>query len=107
LSLEAVNPLELRVLSPRCCALQVRVSPGASQSGVSGEWNGKLKIAVRAPAEDGRANAELIEVLARGLGLKRSALALLAGEKARIKEISIALPIDEARRRLHAHLSPE
>lgn len=104
MSIETAKPLELRELSPRSCSVQVRAQPGARRSGLIGLWNGKLKIAVRSPAEDGRANTELIEVLAQALGLKRQSLQLSAGEKSRVKEVSLALPIEEARRRLNAHL---
>lgn len=97
----------LRALSATHCALEVRAQPGARRSGVSGTWNGKLKVAVRAPAESGRANAELVLVLASALGLERSGIELSRGEHGRIKVFSLALPALEARRRLHEHLLSE
>jgi len=100
-----VKAIEVRELSPQSCLILVRAQPGAKRSALVAEWNGMLKIAVRAPAEDGRANAELIEVLASALGLKRQALALVRGDKDRQKEVSVALSAAETRRRLNEHLS--
>ena len=101
-----MESLELRKISSASCALLVRAQPGAKRSALVGVWNGRLKVALRAPAEDGRANEELIEVLAKILGLKRQALLLLSGAKSRLKEISLALPLEEARRRLQERLPP-
>ena len=95
----------LRELSASSCALGVRAQPGAKHSGLTGVWNGRLKVAVRAPAQDGRANEEVIEVLAAAFGIKRKELALSGGEKNRLKEITLALPVAEARRRLSEHLA--
>lgn len=101
-----MQAFELSAITPTSCRLGVRAQPGARRSAVVGVWNGRLKIAVRSPAEDGRANEELIEVLADALGLKRQGLVLLGGAKGRLKEISLALPLEEARRRLQQHLPP-
>ena len=48
--------------------LPVRAQPGARRNGVQGEQAGALKVAVTAPAQDGRANAALVEVLREALG---------------------------------------
>ncbi len=71
------------------CILPVRAQPGARKEGVVGEHNGALKIAVSAPAEDGRANKALIDVLRRALRVKRSQVELLAGDKNRDKRFLI------------------
>lgn len=42
-------------------------------------------MAVTAPPEDGRANSALVEVLKDWLGVKRSAVVLVSGEKNRNK----------------------
>jgi len=82
------------------CRISLRAQPGARRSAVVGVWNGCLKIAVRAPAEDGRANEELLTVLADALELPRRALTLERGAQARLKQVSIAAP----RERIAAHL---
>src|SRR5947209_16366085 len=71
------------------CVLPVCAQPGARRAGVQGEQNGALKVAVTAPAQDGRANDALLEVLRDELGLKRSQVALLAGPTSRDKRFLV------------------
>jgi uncharacterized protein (TIGR00251 family) len=56
---------------------------------VVGEQAGCLKVAVTAPAERGRANRALIELLREALNLKRSQIALVSGETSREKRFLI------------------
>jgi uncharacterized protein len=88
--------------------LPVRAQPGASSSGIRGEQNGMLKVAVTQVAEKGKANKSLIEALAKGLGLKRSQIELLAGETHREKKFLIrgATQTDLAGR-IESALNPE
>lgn len=67
--------------------IAVRAQPGARKSGVVGEWNGMLKVAVSSPPEDGRANAALVEVLREFFDLPRSRVELLTGASNRNKVI--------------------
>jgi uncharacterized protein (TIGR00251 family) len=69
--------------------LPVRAQAGARKAGILGEQAGALKIAVTAPAEDGRANRALIELLRTALHLKRSQLELVAGERSRDKRFLV------------------
>ncbi len=65
--------------------LPVRAKPGARKAGIQGERNGALVVAVTAPPEDGRANDALVELLHERLGLKRSRIELVSGQKSRDK----------------------
>lgn len=69
--------------------LPVRAQPGARRQGVQGAQGGALKVAVTAPAQDGRANQALVEVLREALGLKRSQVELLSGQTSREKRFLI------------------
>jgi uncharacterized protein (TIGR00251 family) len=70
-------------------ALAVRAQPGARKNAVLGEQAGALKVAVTAPPEDGRANAAIVELLRDWLGVKRSQVALLSGERSRNKVVLV------------------
>ena len=83
----------------------VRAQPGASRSGLAGLWNEHLKIAVRAPADEGRANEELMAVLAQALELRARDVRIARGEKAREKELVVTLAPEEVRRRLLERLA--
>jgi uncharacterized protein (TIGR00251 family) len=59
----------------------------------------RLKIAVTSPPVDGEANRAVIELLAKGLGVARSAVAIVSGERGKRKTVRIqgATPSDLAR----------
>lgn len=67
----------------------VRVQPRASRDEIVGEMGGALKIRVRAPAVEDRANEAMVELLAGLLKRPKSAVRLLSGERSRTKRIAI------------------
>lgn len=67
----------------------VRVQPRASRDEVAGVYGGALKIRLRAPALENKANEALIEVLAELLKRPKSAVRILNGERSRTKRIEI------------------
>jgi uncharacterized protein (TIGR00251 family) len=70
-------------------SLQVRVQPGASRDEIVGVINGALKIRLRAPAVENRANEALVEFLGHLLKTPKSAVRILGGERSRLKRIEI------------------
>ena len=62
--------------------IAVRVVPRAKENKVVKE-TGRYKVYVTAPAEDGRANRAVLELLADHLGLRKSQIQLIRGEKNR------------------------
>lgn len=82
--------------------LRLRVVPRASRAEVVG-WlqPGLLKVKVTAPPEGGRANQEVVALLAKELGLSRRDVRLEAGAKAREKIVlCTGLSPEELGRRL-------
>lgn len=73
--------------------LEVRVVPNAKKFSVSLK-DGMTKIHVPAKAEDGKANAELVQGLQEALGRK---VALLRGAKSRAKTLWIEGEEEEVR----------
>jgi uncharacterized protein (TIGR00251 family) len=67
----------------------VRVQPRASKDEIAGEMAGALKVRLRAPALEDRANEALVEFLAQLLKTPKSAVRILSGERSRTKRISI------------------
>ena len=83
--------------------LSVKVVPGASCDGIVGWLGDRLKIRVTAPAEGGKANAAVKEVVASALSLPRAAVEIVAGNAAPRKVIEITgLSEAEIRNRLAA-----
>jgi len=69
--------------------LRVHVVPNAKIDGVVGEYGGAIKIRLRAPAVEGKANAALIRFLAARLKLPRHSIVLESGQKSRDKVIRV------------------
>ena len=65
----------------------VLVSAGSSRSEVRGLHGTELKLSVRAAPEHGKANAEVVEVLAEFLGLPRKQVRVVAGAASRHKRV--------------------
>lgn len=68
--------------------LAVRVTPGARSEGLE-VAEGRLLAKVRAKPEDGKANAAVIDLVARGLGMAPSRLTLLRGATSRDKVLGL------------------
>ncbi len=68
--------------------IKIRVIPNSSKAEVKGE-NGILKVHLTAPPLEGRANKELIEILAKHFHVKKSQVKILRGAKGRKKTIRI------------------
>lgn len=69
------------------CDLAVRVQPNARRNALAGLHDQSLKVALAAPAVDGKANRALVEFLASVAGIARSRLAIVRGEKSRSKTV--------------------
>lgn len=73
--------------------LAVRVQPRASRTRLGEAANGRLRVYLSAPPADGRANTQLIELVAKACGVAKSRVRLLRGAQARDKELLIESPI--------------
>ena len=69
--------------------LSVRVQPRAKRSEVVGEREGAVVVRVAAPPVDGKANAALCALLARELGVAKSAVSVVRGASARDKVVRV------------------
>ena len=67
----------------------VKVVAGASRTRIVGEWNGRLKVAVAAAPERGRANDALTAFLAGRLGVRRRAVTVVSGHTSPVKTVRV------------------
>jgi uncharacterized protein (TIGR00251 family) len=83
----------------------VRVKPGSSRTAVGGTYgDGQLVVAVNAPPVEGAANKAVVEAVASAFGLRRSDVALVAGQTGRTKIIELAGDADLLAARLRGLL---
>ncbi len=67
----------------------VLVQPRASRAKLGPVHDGRLKVAVTSPPVDGEANAAVIELIAKTLGVARGAVEVIAGASSRRKTIRV------------------
>jgi len=71
-------------------SFQVHVVPRASRSEIVGEYDGAVRVRIAAPPVEGAANEELVRLLARKLGVSRSAITITGGHTAKLKQLSVS-----------------
>jgi len=81
--------------------LAVRLNPGASADRIDGwdedaEGRPVLKVRVRARPVEGEANAALLKLMAKTLGVAKSAVSLERGGQSRTKMIAVSGLSDDA-----------
>ncbi|WP_343895345.1 DUF167 domain-containing protein [Craurococcus roseus] len=76
--------------------LAVRLTPRAARDGLDGvaaadaEGRAALRLRVAAPPVDGAANAALVGYVAASLGLRKSDVAIVSGERGRLKLLELS-----------------
>lgn len=69
--------------------LSVTVIPNARRPRVATGPDGRLRVAVTAPAREGRANAAVIDLLAEHFGVARSTVRIVRGATSRHKIVAL------------------
>ena len=74
--------------------LYLRVTPNAGADRIDGtelrdDGSAVLRVRVRAVPDKGKANAAVIALLAKALGVPKSAMTLVSGDTARLKTMAI------------------
>lgn len=67
----------------------VKVIPNSSKSDWTLDKSGNLKCYLKNPAQDGKANAELIKSLSKILNIPRDMIFIVHGEQSRSKRVKI------------------
>ncbi|NJE03350.1 DUF167 domain-containing protein [Thermococcus sp. MV11] len=80
--------------------LLVYVQPKAKRNEVEGidEWRGRLKVKIKAPPVEGKANKELVKFLSKVLGTE---VKIIRGEASREKDLLVrGLGVEEIKKKL-------
>lgn len=86
--------------------LRLKVTPDAPGNAVLGEADGVIRLKLRAPAVDAKANAALLVFLAGTRRVPGTAVSLQGGRRSRLKQVEIrGLDDAGARRRLMDELN--
>ena len=69
--------------------VDVRVVPRARRDEIAGERDGRLLVRVVAPPLEGKANAAVVRLLAKALGVPKSRVSIARGEASRDKTVRV------------------
>lgn len=92
---------------PAGAVLSVRAVPGASAAKIVGRHGDELRVRVCSPPVDGRANEEIVKVVAAAVGLRGRDVELLSGHSSRSKQLVVALSPSVLAERLAPWIDPE
>jgi uncharacterized protein (TIGR00251 family) len=73
-------------------SFQAYVQPRSSVNAITGSHDRAMKIKVTAPPVGGAANRQCLRLLAKKIGLPKSALQIASGQASRRKRIEISFP---------------
>jgi uncharacterized protein len=68
---------------------KIRVQPRSSKQELAGIQDDALKLRIKAPPVDGKANEECIRFLSELFGIKKSRISIISGLTSRGKTVSI------------------
>ena len=69
--------------------IQVKVKPNARSSALEESGDGTWLARIKAPPVDGKANAELVALIAQRFGLRKSQVSIRSGASGRMKLVQI------------------
>ena len=69
--------------------LRIRVKPNARQSTLTEQDDGTWLAQIAAPPVDGKANEELIALVAKHFGLRKAQVSIKSGASGRVKQVRI------------------
>jgi hypothetical protein len=70
--------------------IKVKVRPGARTSSLEEQDDGSFVASLKAPPVDGKANAELLGLVARRFGVSKASVTIKSGAGARFKLVTVA-----------------
>lgn len=70
--------------------VRIHVQPRAAKNAFAGIHDGAVKLRITAPPVDGKANALIVEILAKMFDVSKSAVTLASGQQSRRKRFRVA-----------------
>ena len=77
---------------PPLLQLRIRVQPRARVACIDGVINGAVRVRVKAPPVDSKANQDVVRFLASAFGVPRSRIKIIRGNSSRLKTLQIDRP---------------
>ena len=71
--------------------IKIKVEPRSSKSGIVGPYGDALKVKLTSPPVEGKANKELIEVLAKAFGVAKKDVEIISGQSSKNKIVKLRI----------------
>lgn len=71
--------------------IKIHIVPNSSKTQIVGQHGDKLKIKIKAPPVDGKANEEIIQFFCKKFGLKKNQAELVTGHTSKSKNILLRI----------------
>ncbi len=75
--------------SKQYLVINIKVEPRSSHSGIAGPYGEGLKVKLTSPPVEGRANEELIEILAKEFKISKKDVEIISGKKSKNKIVRL------------------
>ena len=69
--------------------LKIKVEPRSSRAGIIGQYGDALKVKLTSPPVEGKANKELIEILAKEFSIARKDIEIISGQSSKNKIVRL------------------
>lgn len=69
--------------------LKIKVEPRSSRAGLVGQYGDALKVKLISPPVEGKANKELIEILAKEFGVHKKNIEIISGQSSKNKMVRL------------------
>ncbi len=69
--------------------INIKVEPRSSKSGIVGPYGDALKVKLTSPPVEGKANKELVEVLAKAFGIRKKDVEIISGQASKNKTVKL------------------
>ena len=86
-------------------AFKVKVVPNSSASKIVEVNEEFVKIKLNSPPIEGRANKEVVNLLSKVLGVPKTSIELLNGDKSKLKTLSVPLSEEQFREKIAQAIS--
>ncbi len=72
--------------------LQIKVKPNARTASLEQQADGTWLASLKSPPVDGKANEELVRLVAQRFGCPKSSVAIKSGTRGRVKLVTVPAP---------------
>ena len=69
--------------------LDIKVEPRSSKPGIAGPYGSALKVRLSAPPVEGKANRELIDILAKEFKIPKKDIEIISGHSSKHKRVKL------------------